>query len=86
MWNKKIGDVCDNLKGFLLAKNSQYGDSAFEPVGIFAKGSPAEMIRVRIDDKLSRLSCGSEAIESDVDVIVDLAGYLILLLTVEGWS
>jgi hypothetical protein len=45
-------------------------------VRIFSKADPEEQIRVRIDDKLSRLARGHDAGE---DVILDLLGYLILL-------
>ena len=51
-----------------------------KPLGIFANGSAEELIRVRIDDKLNRLLQGDESIESDTDVILDLIGYLVLLL------
>ncbi len=49
-------------------------------MGIFAKGSAEELIRVRIDDKLNRLLQGDDSIESDEDVVLDLIGYLVLLL------
>ena len=68
------------IEKLLLSKNKQYGDSAMKPLGIFANGSAEELIRVRIDDKLNRLLQGDESIESDTDVILDLIGYLVLLL------
>ena len=64
----------------LIAKNKQYGNSAIEPIGVFANGSAEELIRVRIDDKLNRLIQGDDSIEDDEDVILDLIGYLVLLL------
>lgn len=64
------------LAELLIQKNRAYGNSALDPVRIFSKADPAEQIRVRIDDKLSRLGRGAEAGE---DVIQDLLGYLILL-------
>ncbi len=61
----------------LLEKNAAYGDSALNPVRIFARDTDAlSQILVRIDDKLSRLQRGSAAGE---DVELDLLGYLILL-------
>jgi hypothetical protein len=45
---------------------------------MFSKASPREQLLVRIDDKLSRLAHGSE-FPGD-DTIVDLAGYLVLLM------
>lgn len=60
----------------LLAKNRAYGDSAVHPVRIFSKADSLEQIRVRIDDKLSRLMRGESAGE---DVERDLIGYLVML-------
>jgi hypothetical protein len=71
-----ISDECDRLKDMLLAKNAAYGCSALDPVRIFSKADPVEQIRVRLDDKLSRLARGTAAGE---DVEADLCGYLILL-------
>lgn len=71
-----ITEECDALKALLLAKNAAYGNSALEPLRIFSKADTAEQIRVRLDDKLSRLARGSAAGE---DVEQDLLGYLILL-------
>lgn len=74
-----IQTACDAIKALLLEKNSSYGNSAFEPIGIMSKGLTAEQqICVRIDDKLSRLKRGSEY--PGDDTIRDLAGYLILKL------
>jgi hypothetical protein len=64
----------------LLAKNTQYGDSALNPVRIFSKSDATEQIKVRIDDKINRLILGDDTLEKDEDVIMDLAGYFILLL------
>lgn len=71
-----IAEECDKLKDMLLAKNRAYGNSALDPVRIFSKADPIEQIRVRIDDKLSRLSRGEAAGE---DVVNDLQGYFVLL-------
>lgn len=71
-----ITEECDELKALLLAKNSAYGNSALDPVRIFSKADAAEQIRVRLDDKLSRIKRGSAAGE---DVEKDILGYLILL-------
>jgi hypothetical protein len=72
----RIVEICDGVKEMLLAKNRAYGNSALEPVRIFSKADPVEQIRVRIDDKLSRLARGHAAGE---DVVDDLIGYLVLL-------
>ena len=67
---------CQNLAEMLKAKNRQYGNSFADPVRIFSRVSPEEGLRIRIDDKLSRIARGDAAGE---DTILDLAGYLILL-------
>ena len=72
-----IANVCDNIKSMLIEKNKSYGDSALDPIRIFSKASSDEQIKIRIDDKLSRISRGSEFYgDNDLD---DLIGYLILL-------
>ena len=76
----KIRKTMKEVLDLLIAKNKQYGDSALNPTGIFAKGSAEDLIRIRIDDKLNRLLQGDHSIESDEDVILDLIGYLVLLL------
>ena len=77
---KRIKAITKEVTELLLQKNKQYGDSALKPIGIFAKGSAEELIRVRIDDKLNSIVQGDESIERDEDVILDLIGYLVLLL------
>ena len=72
-----ISNICDNVKTMLIEKNKSYGDSAIDPIRIFSKANPDEQIKIRIDDKLSRISRGSEYYgDNDLD---DLIGYLILL-------
>jgi hypothetical protein len=77
-----IADKCDTLKAMLLEKNKDYGNSALDPVRIFSRADPIEQIRVRIDDKLSRLMRGGEF--PGEDTIKDLLGYLILLQVSES--
>lgn len=72
-----IAAVCDQLKELLLEKNRKYGDSALNPVRVFSKASPIEQIRVRLDDKLSRLR--NQQDDEDEDVLTDLIGYLVLM-------
>lgn len=71
-----LDQVLDGVRVMLREKNAAYGDSALSPVRIFSQASAEEQIRVRIDDKLSRLARGSSAGE---DVLHDLLGYLVLL-------
>jgi hypothetical protein len=68
-----------DLRGLLLSKNSRYGDSALTPIRIFSQADPVEQLRVRVDDKLSRIARGNLNLD-DEDTIMDLAGYLILLM------
>lgn len=76
-----ITRTCAKIRDMLIAKNEAYGDSAIDPVRIFSRADPAEAIRVRIDDKLSRISRGKAAGE---DVVLDLIGYLVLLRIASG--
>ncbi len=71
-----IAAVCDQLKELLLEKNRKYGDSALNPVRVFSQASPLEQIKVRLDDKLSRLR--NEQEDEDEDVLTDLIGYIVL--------
>jgi len=73
----EIEKTCDEIKELLLDKNRKYGDSALNPVRIFAKSDAAEQLKVRIDDKLNRLKNLQE--DETEDTITDLIGYLILL-------
>ena len=75
-----IREECREVERTLLAKNAAYGNSALRPVRIFSKADAIEQIRVRIDDKLSRIARGQAAGE---DVTLDLIGYLVLLRIAE---
>lgn len=72
-----IVSACDEIKNLLLEKNRKYGDSALNPVRVFSKADPVEQIKVRLDDKISRLR--NQQSDDDEDVTLDLLGYLILL-------
>jgi hypothetical protein len=72
-----IWATCHEIAHMLINKNIAYGDSALDPVRIFSKSDPVEQLKVRIDDKLSRLMKGTDYIgDNDID---DLIGYLVLL-------
>ncbi len=78
---KEIRAVCDSMAEFLIAKNRAYGNSASEPIGIFAKRlDNLAQVDVRIDDKLNRLAKGSEY--PGDDTVKDLAGYLLLRMVI----
>ena len=72
----EIEQECRSIAILLQEKNAAYGNSALNPVRVFSKADPVEQIKVRLDDKLSRLARGTASGE---DVILDLIGYLILL-------
>jgi len=72
----RIDEVLKEVGDMLKAKNVAYGNSALEPIRIFSTAPADEQLRVRIDDKLSRLARGAAAGE---DVVLDLIGYLVLL-------
>lgn len=74
----QIDRVMGEIRDMLIAKNRAYGDSALDPVKVFSKESNIEQLYVRIDDKLSRIQRGHEY--PGDDTIVDLVGYLVLLL------
>lgn len=65
------------VNDMLEKKNRKYGDSALNPKRIFSRASTVEQIKVRLDDKLSRLASGQA--DEDEDVLMDLLGYLVLL-------
>lgn len=80
---KKIAAFCKDLAALLVEKNRRYGNSALEPERIFSQAAPDAAILVRIDDKLSRIRQGSDLRRNDV---VDLIGYLVLLMISRGWD
>lgn len=72
-----VRSICNEVADMLVEKNKSYGNSALEPINCFYKGDSSTSIRVRIDDKLSRIMRGNE-FQGD-DTIKDLMGYLVLL-------
>ena len=80
VFEAKIKYITDSIADMLVEKNKKYGNSALEPKRIFSKADSAEQLKVRIDDKLSRIS--NQNINEDEDVIMDLLGYLVLLKVV----
>jgi len=76
---QRIAEKCDGLKKLLQDKNRAYGNSVLDPVRVFSKASTIEQIKVRMDDKLSRIMRGQGTEAVPEDTIMDLAGYLIIL-------
>lgn len=73
----KVRAILSEIGDTIIAKNEQYGNSALEPVRISSKASATEQIKVRMDDKISRLVRGNG--EGDEDAALDLLGYIVLL-------
>ena len=69
---------CRELADMLCEKNRKYGNSALEPCRIFSRANAYEQLLVRLDDKLSRLR--NRQNDDDEDVLMDIAGYMVLLL------
>lgn len=61
----------------LEQKNAAYGNSALDPMRVFSRADRREGLRVRIDDKLSRMARGDGC--ATEDTLRDLVGYLALL-------
>lgn len=76
-FEQKVRKVCNDIAELLIEKNKSYGNSALEPINCFYKGNAETAIKVRIDDKLSRIMRGKEYGQDDT--IKDLLGYLVLL-------
>lgn len=75
-FDKAIDNILSQVSNMLKEKNRKYGNSIIKPVRIFSKASVGEQIRVRIDDKLSRLVRGDG--NNTEDTRMDLIGYLII--------
>ena len=71
-----IVQECNYIRDLLLEKNRSYGNSALKPLRIFSRSSSLEQLRVRIDDKLSRIARGKKY--KDEVTTEDLLGYLVL--------
>ena len=68
---------CMEIAEMLIDKNISYGDSALSPKRIFSTADNVEQLKIRIDDKLNRIS-NAQGYPGDND-IDDMIGYLILL-------
>lgn len=76
--NKRIVEEMDRIKNILLEKNTIYGNSLHNPIGVFQKNK-MEGLLGRIDDKLNRIK--TVGLNNDTeDSLDDLIGYQIHLL------
>lgn len=76
----KIKNLCDKVSEILIYKNKMYGNSILEPKQIFYKGGHIDNILMRLDDKIGRIANTTGGNPIRVNDIVDIIGYLILLL------
>ena len=75
-----IASTCNDIRDLLLDKNKKYGNAALDPIRVFSKADAKEQLLVRIGDKLNRIKQGNNLLKDDEDVVMDLVGYLILLM------
>ena len=80
-FKSKIAAALLDIENMLCEKNAAYGNSALEPLRVFSRADSVEQLRVRVDDKLSRLARGGEV--AGEDTLLDLIGYLVLLLVAQ---
>ena len=79
MFERKVKDKLKHIEELLVEKNKKYGDSALKPVQVFSKANSGDGICMRIDDKLKRIA-NSGLNDDTEDTLLDLVGYLILLM------
>ena len=78
----QVDSLLQEVGDMLKSKNAAYGDAALTPLRVFSRLDNAAGIRVRLDDKLSRIARGDGS--GDEDAVKDLMGYVILLRIAEG--
>lgn len=74
-----IDEELAQLRETLVQKNQDYGNSALDPIGVFAEPDPVQQLAVQIDHKLSRIRNTKAGAVIKEDTLKDLIGYLILL-------
>lgn len=84
---KQIAEVGVALTCLLVLKNQRYGNSALEPISVFAKDlTTRQRMAVRMDDKANRIRNGLGITANDGEHPgIDLAGYL-LLDVIAAWD
>jgi hypothetical protein len=82
-FTESIAAVFDSLKLLVVEKNKRYGDAALAPKQIFSKLDAGEGLKVRIDDKISRIMNNNGEIRKND--VADLIGYLALLSVSQEW-
>lgn len=78
-FEQSVHRVTGKIADLLIAKNKQYANSALDPIRVFSKADRTEQLRVRADDKLSRIRNG----DTSEDALIDLVGYIVLMKIAE---
>ena len=79
---EQIKVILKSIGSLLIEKNRKYGNSAICPKRIFSTADAEEQIKVRLDDKLSRIANHQD--DDNEDPILDSVGYMILLLVLRN--
>ena len=79
---EQIKNVLKTIGSLLIEKNRKYGNSAICPKRIFSTADAEEQIKVRLDDKLSRIANHQD--DDNEDPILDSVGYMILLMVLRN--
>ena len=77
-WKAAISNTCKSIELGLLKHNDKWGSSIFRPVSILSAASAEDMLRMRIDDRIRKLS-SLKSDEDERELIDDLIGYLVNL-------
>lgn len=75
----RIKQKCKDIEALLIDKNEKYGDSALKPLNVFSYANASAGIKTRLDDKLKRIA-NAGLVEDTEDTLIDIAGYIILLM------
>lgn len=76
-----VKTTLDNVAAIIVAKNKDYGNAAERHPVLCPNVSPYTALKVRLSDKIARLANDSEkTFETEVDTIIDIVGYCVLLL------
>jgi hypothetical protein len=76
----ELEEIFDNLKELVIYKDDKYNGAADSPLNIF---TGKHKYGYRIDDKLKRIQTSPELRKND---IVDLIGYIALILRDKEWT
>jgi hypothetical protein len=76
-WTHSIRKQCELIRDGLLIHNEKYGSSIFRPVTILSSISAEDALRLRIDDRIRKLSCKNISRQQERELVDDLIGYLI---------